>query len=395
MEQAKKLKRGEHPTDWKNHCPKFKEYYKFHNPTWPEEMCIEYAKKYNKSKNWQCIEYYQRLYPNKTYEECEQLRQDAINKKNKNHSFNIEFYHKHFPNATEEECRIMLSNHAKENNFQNIEYYKKRFPNATIEELNEMLNNVKKNYLNNRCDNSGEKNPNHKSKTTELERKQRSPMCIEFYQKKYPELSHNEHIDLLNQHKQNIKIIMRDKTKHSKCVDYWLVKGYTEKEAREIISKSQKTFSLEKCIEKYGDVEGVKRFNERQNKWLKSFKKSMSDKFVNGIQTSGIAEEFFNKILNIIPGSKEVIIGKYSYDFIYENKVIEFNGDYWHANPKIYNKSFINKTTGYTAKEIWKRDNDKYKYVERKGYKVCTIWESDYKNNPDNIVKNCIEFLKS
>lgn len=395
MEENKKLKRGERPKDWKNHCPKFKEYYKFHNPEWDDEKCIVEAKKYNKSINWQCVEYYQRLYPQKSFEECEQLRQEAISKKNENHSFNMEYYRKHYPNATEDECRKMLSDHAKQNNFQSMEYYKKRFPNAMPEELNNMLNDAKQNYIKKRGDNSGENNPAHKSKTTELERKQRSPMCIEFYQKKYPELSYDDQLELLNNHKKNIKTTLQDKTKQSKCVEYWIAKGYTKKEAKEIISKSQATFTLESCIKKYGEEEGIKIFNERQNKWLKSFKNSLKNKFINGIQTSGVADEFFNKILNFASGSKEIILGKYAYDFMFENKIIEFNGDYWHANPKIYDKNYVNKTTGHVAKDIWKKDANKRKYAEKKGYKIYTVWESDYKNNPKDTINKCIEFLTS
>ena len=121
MEENKKLKRGERPKDWKNYCPKFKEYYKFHNPEWNDEKCIMEAKKYNKSINWQCIEFYQKKYPHKSLEECEELRKKAISKKNKNHSFNIEYYRERYPEASEEELQKMLSDHAKSNNFQNID----------------------------------------------------------------------------------------------------------------------------------------------------------------------------------------------------------------------------------------------------------------------------------
>ena len=47
-------------------------------------------------------------------------------------------------------------------------------------------------------------------------------------------------------------------------IKYWVNKGYSEDEAKQKVSERQRTFTLEKCIEKYGEVEGVKRFEKRQ-----------------------------------------------------------------------------------------------------------------------------------
>lgn len=55
-------------------------------------------------------------------------------------------------------------------------------------------------------------------------------------------------------------------------IEYWLAKGYSEKEAKQKLKERQATFSLKKCIEQYGEVEGIKRFNQRQNKWQQSLK---------------------------------------------------------------------------------------------------------------------------
>ena len=56
-------------------------------------------------------------------------------------------------------------------------------------------------------------------------------------------------------------------------LEYYLSKGMSEDEAKHALRKRQTTFSLEKCIEKYGEVEGIKRFKERQEKWLSNFKR--------------------------------------------------------------------------------------------------------------------------
>ncbi len=49
---------------------------------------------------------------------------------------------------------------------------------------------------------------------------------------------------------------------------YWLKHGYSRVEAKEKVKEVQSTFSLKKCVIKYGEVEGIKRFNARNKKWL-------------------------------------------------------------------------------------------------------------------------------
>jgi hypothetical protein len=55
---------------------------------------------------------------------------------------------------------------------------------------------------------------------------------------------------------------------------YWLNKGLTLAEATTKISERQTTFSKDICIKKYGENEGIKRFNERQKVWLLNNKRS-------------------------------------------------------------------------------------------------------------------------
>lgn len=51
-------------------------------------------------------------------------------------------------------------------------------------------------------------------------------------------------------------------------IEYWLKKseGNIDK-AKELLSNRQSTFSLEKCIEKYGEVNGKEKWKLRQHKW--------------------------------------------------------------------------------------------------------------------------------
>jgi hypothetical protein len=54
------------------------------------------------------------------------------------------------------------------------------------------------------------------------------------------------------------------------CIEYYLKRGYTEKEAKILISERQKTFTIEKCIEKHGIIEGTKIWEDRQKRWQKT-----------------------------------------------------------------------------------------------------------------------------
>ena len=47
------------------------------------------------------------------------------------------------------------------------------------------------------------------------------------------------------------------------------------------------------------------------------------------------------------------------------------------------------------SKEIWKKDEKRKKYIEKQGYKLYVVWESDYKKEPENTIKKCLQFLTS
>ena len=68
--------------------------------------------------------------------------------------------------------------------------------------------------------------------------------------------------------KEMIRIIKIDPAKRSNTtIEYWLQKGFTIEESKDVLKDRQSTFSLKSCIEKYGDVDGLRLFKERQDKW--------------------------------------------------------------------------------------------------------------------------------
>jgi len=92
--------------------------------------------------------------------------------------------------------------------------------------------------------------------------------------------------------------------------------------------------------------------------------------------------------------NREVKIGKYFVDGVYENFVIEFYGDFWHCNPKKFNSNDYNSLLKMTAGDKWKIDKKRIEYIEKKGYNVIKIWENDWKNDKEGIIKECIVKLK-
>jgi hypothetical protein len=63
------------------------------------------------------------------------------------------------------------------------------------------------------------------------------------------------------------------------------------------------------------------------------------------------------------------------------NLIIEYNGDYWHCNPKKYDKNYFNQKKSKYAWQLWEYDQDKLDLIKSKGYNIEVIWEFDFKSN--------------
>lgn len=84
---------------------------------------------------------------------------------------------------------------------------------------------------------------------------------------------------------------------------------------------------------------------------------------------------------------------KYDIHIKNTNVIIEVQGDFWHANPKLYKETdtfnFPNNLT-YTAEQIWKKDKQNIDYAKSQNYKVIQLWEYDIN---ENIKKNNLEIF--
>jgi len=306
---------------------------------------------------------------------------------------------------------IHIKNHHKE---KTIEDYKKEFPKAVLTCSKDKESTSKHSGLHMKQDFyrqlakenvSGEKNPNHKSKTTLEERQRRSPFSQLFTLYENQENKQQAVSEF-------VKSALSDRLTETQ-LEYWIEKfDGDEESAKKVYRERQSTFSLEKCVAKYGEEVGFEIWRERNVKWSAK----VEAKYKNGEFTkfckhnySNTELEFFKKLVEefkpqekfycALPGNrqffryfKEEQITK-SFDFVYENKIIEFNGDYWHCNPSKYKEDYFNSLLNCTAKEKWESDKQKLDLIKKCGYKVLIIWEEEYKKSPETIIKKCINFL--
>lgn len=180
--------------------------------------------------------------------------------------------------------------------------------------------------------------------------------------------------------------------------------------ASEKLSKKMKgVFTLKWFIEKYGKIDGIELYNNRNANIAKTthfreFNKKNRENF------SKISQKLFWDIyIKIKHNFKKIYFaelnheyschtGYHNYDFVIldNKKVIEFNGDKFHANPQLYNENDVPLSfMQLNSKEIWERDIIKNELLLKNGYSLKIIWENDYKNNPDNTLNECLSFLKN
>jgi len=86
------------------------------------------------------------------------------------------------------------------------------------------------------------------------------------------------------------------------------------------------------------------------------------------------------------------VVGNKIFDFYIpsKNMIVEVDGDYWHANPLIYENKDLNKTQLRNVK------NDEFKTVLAKGngYKIERVWENELHNDYEAQKKRFKKLLK-
>ena len=128
---------------------------------------------------------------------------------------------------------------------------------------------------------------------------------------------------------------------------------------------------------------------------------------------------FCNPVSNCGSGKqvqlKNYITGIYEGNIVYNDKVVlggkeldiylpelrlgfEFDGTYWHADPRFYKEDYIIEHKQVTAGEIWQRDAEKDFLCILKGIKLIRVKEYDWEkfnNIEKERIKNIIETRKN
>lgn len=199
-----------------------------------------------------------------------------------------------------------------------------------------------------------------------------------------------------------------DKIVHTTSLQYWINKGYSEEEAKKKLSERQRTFTLEKCIEKYGESKGREIYENRQRQWINT----LNERY------SGSKKEELNK-------SKSPKKPK-STGFSYESQAL-----FWEIEAKRQDKThpakFALSSDGVNSEFIFNRENGRRFFLDycipdikcvieydgsawhnestkeydtmrmneivNSGYKVLVISDVEYKKDRIETVSKCLDFI--
>lgn len=235
---------------------------------------------------------------------------------------------------------------------------------------------------------------NNPSKGIECKLGRNSPYSMNF--RGYDGLSNEDKTKKIKELKEFMARKKMDNGNNPLTIEYYLKRGYSEDEAKNILKKRQTTFTLEKCLEKYGKEKGYEVWEERQKKWLSNYKK---------LNYSKVSQELFWKVFNKLDNKKNIYFAtldkitggrddsgsnheclihlsdcyiKPDFIDIEQKKIIEFDGDYWHG----------------IKVGMEKKDKEREEKLLLEGYKILRVKEHKFYENPDRIIDECLNFLK-
>lgn len=222
------------------------------------------------------------------------------------------------------------------------------------------------------------------------------------YSNKFIHKTETSKINAINKMKMTKQNNLQNENTH---VEYYLNQGFIQEEAIIKRNERQRTFALEKCISRWGEIEGTKKWNERQERWQRTLNAKSDEekaeinrkKIWKGGKTSKTEKELYTTLHETFQELKgSVYIKNQNHyivcDMVLINKIIEYQGDYWHGNPNKYHPDDILYRNS-TAEMIWNKDKKRETDLKNLGYEILVIWESDYKKNKEETIQKCINFL--
>jgi len=166
-----------------------------------------------------------------------------------------------------------------------------------------------------------------------------------------------------NIYRKSTEQFILDATKvHGKTYDYSLVQ-YTNKSAKvKIICKKHGVFSQISGVhlQNHGCPKCTSSISKMETAWLDSLK---LPKRIKRNYTIRINEKRYN--VDAIDCKTKTIY--------------EFNGNFFHGNPKIYDHQKYNPICHKTYGELYNKTIEREKMFKKLGYNVVSIWENDFK----------------
>jgi hypothetical protein len=164
-----------------------------------------------------------------------------------------------------------------------------------------------------------------------------------------------------------------------------------------------KAHTLDGYIEKYGQDAGEQKFIEYNKQWSQSI-----------ANYSNISQELFTGLLDydIISDRKcyfATLAGEYGllcddgryrlYDFVCPELrlVIEYHGDHYHGNPKMYNPNDVLLGKGQAetlVKNKWIEDEYKQNQIRKhRGFDTIIVWDSEYRKDKEEVIGRIIDYV--
>lgn len=223
-----------------------------------------------------------------------------------------------------------------------------------------------------------------------------------------------------------------------RSIDYWISKGYSVEDSKfrvyEIQRRDAEWFKV-KYGDEIGNYEFEKTIQKRLTTWYsrseesrKSVNQSRGRTYHQLVTQYGLdianniirsrtslstpisqeSKDFFEKLDKLLPTNLSVksitgykgperwfnIGGKFYFvDYIIGNVIIEYNGSYWHADPRLFEEEDWHSGTKKQVKEIWNYDRSKLDDISKLGYNILGIWSLDVKDNIHKQLTKCKEFI--
>lgn len=201
--------------------------------------------------------------------------------------------------------------------------------------------------------------------------------------------------------------------RHSNSIGHTLggyINKYGEEEGTALYNRARDHISRlrsdpEYCIKLYGSDE---KYTSLYDTSMKNLSKSNSYSKISKVLFESIIDR-----LSLVLGdiSDDVFYGRNEYkikdtwkagdkirksrkpDFLIKSKkiILEFNGEHWHKRPSTLNFNI----SDLDDMIIYSSENDLYKLNAYRalGYYVFYIYESEYRENPDIVIEECIKFI--